>query len=183
MKPDPDKVLHSVKRMMLSHHPPMHNDRTILLCLGCHKFRLCSRCMGLLIGFITVFLLAKVIILQVLDRYYVAWFILFCPLPAIIDFHGQLMSIWKSTNLRRIFSGFILGAGISLSLLRFFSGHYLFFIVIPCVIGLYFMWIALNWQRINCLLRHLRMYEDYYETCCCEDARRAVSRMQIKQSL
>lgn len=177
---DSDSVIHSVRRLMLSHHPPRHNNRTVMFCWGRHKFRVCSRCLGFVVGFLTVLLLVPAVNLPAWDRWFVVWLVPLCPIPAIVDFHGQMMGLWESTNLRRILTGMILGTGVSLSILQVSNGNYLFATVIPCVIGLYFAWVALNWQRVACMLRHLRMYARYYERCCCEDARRAV-RKRLKK--
>jgi len=175
-----ESAIHSVSRLLLSHHPPQHSNRTILLQCGRHKFRVCSRCMGFIFGFIIPSLLAFALNLPVRDRWFVVWLVLVSPIPAIVDFHGQLMDSWESTNLRRILTGMILGTGASLSILKVLNGNYLFAAVIPCIVGFYFAWVALNRRRMTWMLRHLRLYSKYYERCCAEDARKAVHNIITK---
>ena len=181
--PDSDSTIHSVRRLLFSHHPPQHSNRTVMFCFGRYKFRVCSRCLGLVVGFLTVIILFLTVKLPVSDKWFVMLLIPLCPIPAIVDFHGQLMDLWESTNPRRILTGMILGTGVSLSVLQVSAGNYLFAVVIPCIIGLYFTWVALNLQRIASMQRHLCMYARYFERCRCEDARRAVCNILKKKTL
>lgn len=174
---DSESAIHSVSRLLLSHHPPQHNNRTVILHWGCHRFRVCSRCLGFSLGFLTAFLLGPAVELPMWDRWFAVWLVLASPIPAIVDFHGQLMGSWESTNLRRILTGMILGTGASLSILQVLNGNCLFAPVIPCIVGLYFAWVASNRRRLTRMLRHLRLYLRYYERCCAEDARKAVRNM------
>ena len=175
-----DRAVHSVGRLLLSHHPPEHIHRTVVLAWGRHRARVCSRCFGLVVGLLTVLLLVPAGNLPAWDRWFGAWLVLLCPIPAIVDFHGQLMGSWESTNLRRLLTGIILGAGVALSIWKVSAGNWLCATVIPCVIGLYFAWVVLNGRRFARMLRHLRMYAGYYERCRTEDARRAVRKMLTK---
>lgn len=177
---DSESALHSVSRLLLSHHPPQHSNRTIILHRGHHKIRVCSRCLGFILGFLIVLLLVLAENLPAWNKLFVVLLVLVSPMPAIVDFHGQLMGSWESTNLRRILTGMILGTGASLSILKVLNGNYLFAAIIPCIVGLYFAWVALNRRRMTWMLRHLRLYSKYYERCCAEDARKAVHNMIAK---
>ena len=177
---DSESAIHSVSRLLLSHHPPQHSNRTVILHWGRHRFRVCSRCLGFVLGFLTAFLLGPAVNLPVWDWWFAIWLVLVSPMPAIVDFHGQLMVSWESTNLRRILTGMILGIGASLSILKVLNGNCMFAAFIPCVLGFYFAWVTLNRGRMTRMLRHLRLYSEYYERCCAEDARKAVHNMITK---
>lgn len=170
-------LVHSVGQLLLSHHPPEHIHRTVVLGWGRHRTRVCSRCLGLVGGLLTVFLLVPAGNLPAWDMWFAAWLVLLSPIPAIVDFHGQLIGSWKSTNLRRTLTGAILGAGVSLSIRQVSAGNWLLVTIIPSVVLLYFVWIALKRHRLARMLRHLRVYAAYYERCRAEDARRAVRKL------
>jgi len=95
---------------LLSHHSEAFYSRTIKIS---SSVRLCTRCTGMLTGFVTLLLL-EYLILPVIP-----WFIAFplmisFVLPAIIDWTTQKYRLRESNNGIRLITGFLLGAAFPL---------------------------------------------------------------------
>lgn len=93
--------------------------------LGCHQlaersfflhgcqFPVCARCTGVLMGYVVALLTCA---------FYLPpwWGIGCCLLPMAVDWGLQFFRIKESTNLRRLFTGFIGGYGLMMLYLRLF---------------------------------------------------------------
>jgi len=162
-----------VARLLLSHHPPEHEHRTVTLGWGRGRVQVCARCLGMLIGLLLVAVLAGVG--PALPAGQPAWWcILLLSLPAVVDFHGQLMRRWESSNLRRLLSGAAFGAAVALSVGEAVAGRWIAALVVPALLVGYFTWLALGRRRLVRTRQHLRLYVAYYDRCRAEDARHAV---------
>ena len=168
-----DAQRHSVARLLLSHHPPEHAHRTVTLGWGRCRVQVCARCLGMLIGLLLVGVLVGVGPALPAGQP-LWWCILPLSLPAMVDFHGQLMRRWESRNLRRLASGAAFGAALALSLGEAAAGRWVAALVVPAVLAGYFAWLPLGRRRLARARQHLRRYVAYYDRCRAEDARHAV---------
>ena len=95
---------------LLSHHSEAYYCRTLKIT---ESVRLCTRCTGMITGFITF------ILLEFLVFPTIPWFIAF-PLmisfviPAIVDWVTQKYRMRESNNVLRLITGFLLGAAFPL---------------------------------------------------------------------
>ncbi|NLX93608.1 MAG: DUF2085 domain-containing protein [Clostridiales bacterium] len=90
-------------------------SRFLQIFCGCHcrpdrsffykgrQFPVCARCTGVLLGY-----LLGILWLIVFSRWHIAFCLLAC-LPLIMDGIGQQKGKWESTNLRRLWTGLMLG--------------------------------------------------------------------------
>jgi len=168
-----DAQRHSVARLLLAHHPPEHEHRTVTLGWGRGRVQVCARCLGMLIGLLLVAVLAAVGPALPAGQP-LWWCILFLSLPAVVDFHFQLMRRWESSNARRLASGAAFGAAAALSLGEAAAGRWIAALVVPAVLAGYFTWLPLGRRRLARMRQHLRLYVAYYDRCRAEDARHAV---------
>ncbi|MBN1359212.1 MAG: DUF2085 domain-containing protein [Sedimentisphaerales bacterium] len=171
----PTESVHSVASLLLSHHPPEHGHRTIALGCGPWRVRVCSRCSGLACGGLLAYVL---LVCDVVDRapsWLVAGWLLLAPWPALVDFHGQLMRRRESTNARRIATGAVFGSGVCLGIGQAFQGRWIAAAIMPSAFLVYLVWVTAGRRRVARLRRHLLSYAAYFDRCCAEDARAAVS--------
>ena len=166
---------HSVARLLLSHHPPEHAHRTITVGCGPWRVRLCARCLGLTAGFLLSWSLLAGGVAGRMPLWLTVSWLLLAPWPALLDFHGQLMGLWESTNARRLATGAMFGAGLGLGLEQALQGQWALAALVPAAFGIYLSWATTGRRRAARLRRHLRLYAAYYERCQAEDARWAVS--------
>ena len=164
----------SVLEMLISHHPPVHFNRTISLKWGRTHIRLCSRCLGGLLGILTVMVLTWVgATLSPWPGTVLAWLTL-APLPAVLDFHGQMMFRWESNNTRRLLTGICLGASLFMMLKTFATGNWVLACMMPMTLVSYFVWIGLNRRRLVRLLQHITLYATYFQECRLREMRKAM---------
>ena len=97
-------------------------------------------------------------------------------LPAIIDFNRQLLGKYESTNSRRLITGCMYGYGLAWSIWEFAQGRWSPLLLITAALSGGFMWVALSRRRFVRLLRHLELYQEYFERCRADDVRRAAQR-------
>lgn len=97
---------------VLSHHVPSRYSRTLAVRIGTRVVRLCSRCTGQLLGagvYLTVLLSGAAAVGAILaPQIQLIWVV--APLPAAVDWLGQAVRGWESTNVRRVLTGALLGA-------------------------------------------------------------------------
>jgi len=138
--------------MIISHHAPIDYDRTLKI----YKFRFCTRCLGVFIGFIfTLLLLPLTHALENINMFY--FFIFFLPIPAVIDFLCHELQWFKSNNYLRLLSGILLGVPIGLSILFIkVSFIYLFLLILWYVVIEFF--VAYFLKSKNHLEKYLRKY-------------------------
>ncbi|MBN2137901.1 MAG: DUF2085 domain-containing protein [Sedimentisphaerales bacterium] len=175
-----DEPEHSVKRFLLSHHPPRHIHRTIRLRCGNSEYRICARCLGLVSGMIAAGLLSAAGLHFNADGIFGRALLPAMTLPAIVDFASQLTRKRESTNLRRLLTGALFGAALALSIHRVSQGQWADASTIVLLVAAFFVWTVSSRRRLAGMLRHLRLYAEYYERCRADDARRAANRRTIK---
>ncbi len=101
------------------------------------------------------------------------WLLPLMMLPAVIDFHGQLMRRWESSNPRRLLSGGSFGLALGWAAAAATCGHWQPAGVSAVGLLAYFGWLAAGRRRVARLGQHMRLYVEYYERCLAEDTRRA----------
>jgi len=169
-----DGATDSVAALLLSHHPPEHAHRTVALGWGARRVRVCARCSGMVIGAAAAMVAVAVAGLGDGFGWSIACFALAAAVPAVVDFHGQLMRRWESTNVRRFVTGAAFGAGMVVSLNHSAAQPWAWAVSVPALLILYFIWVAAGRRRSARLLLHVRKYAAYYDRCRAEDARRYV---------
>ena len=104
--------------MLLSHHPPCDRDRTF----GIGRFRICTRCFGVLLGLLIALGLRLAWLPDVFPS---LWLLLFAlPVPAFLDFTAHESGWWRSTNLRRLITGLLFGFGAGVVVEGFVEGFF-----------------------------------------------------------
>ncbi len=174
---DANHNVHSVARLLISHHPPEHLHRTLRV-PGTQTVHVCSRCLGMALGAVFAMVAACFGWIHGGDSGQLGQLVPMMILPAVADFHGQLMHRWESTNYRRLVSGGLFGFALGYSLIAIERGNWLPAIVLVAVLLGYFAWLASGRRRVVRLVQHLRRYVAYYERCRVEDARRASGTVQ-----
>jgi len=168
--------VHSVARLLLSHHPPVHGHRTVKVACGPWEWWVCARCLGLTLGVLSSSILSGCGLADRIPAWIMVTWLLAAPGPALVDFHGQLVGSWESTNARRIVTGVLFGTGVGLCVGQAVGGGWAPAAILPSVLAVYLGWVLRGRRRAVRLLRHLRLYEAYFERCRAEDARRAVGK-------
>jgi len=171
----PKAVEHSVARVLFSHHPPEHICRTLTVAWGRHRYHVCARCSGVVLGAIVFGVLWGAGVRIEAGPFCVPLVLVFV-LPGVVDFNRQLVGLKESTNGRRVITGAMFGFGLAWSVVGCAEGQWMGLAITVLVIGGYFAWLVLSRRRLVRLLRHLRMYGEYYERCRAEDVRRAASK-------
>lgn len=129
-----DKVLATTERdlyyLLLTHHEVSASDHTFYFQFGRTRIYFCSRCSGMVIGIITSIFFVH-IVQRIFDTQFsqeVALFIIIIfPLPGLIDWGTQKLSLRKSTTGSRLFTGFIIGVAAHFIS---FTGKYYFLTII-----------------------------------------------------
>jgi len=94
------------RKYILSHHLPKDYKRCIKFEVNNKVYLICSRCLGLYLGFI-IFLPLFFMFQNFL--YNINFILYLLPLPAIIDWSIHRFGIYQGTNSSRIATGFFLG--------------------------------------------------------------------------
>jgi len=155
----------SLARFLFSHHPPEHRHRTV--CLGWRggRYRICARCLGIAGGLI-LFVALRILGLRPPES---AWLVLAsiagAALPAILDFHVQLMGSCESTNPRRILTGVAFGCALALSATEAWTARWPLAATLPVLLLSYFIWIACTPRGLARLLVHIERYAQHYDRC------------------
>lgn len=105
--------------------------------LGCHQmpdrsfsykgyqFPVCARCTGVIIG-------EFVSLISILFALRISWaYAIVMIIPLVIDGGLQYINVWKSTNLRRIITGFLAGFGLT------FVYYYTFVLIFRVLLSLF----------------------------------------------
>ncbi len=171
-----DQLRHSVATLLLSHHPPEHLHRTLALGWGRHRVRVCARCLGIAAGAVLTAAAVRLNWLPDAQGWLASLCILAASVPAVVDFHGQMMRRWESTNPRRVVTGAAFGAAVVLSVHMAALGLWLHAVGVPIMLTLYFAWVRIGRRRFVRMLQHLQLYTDYYGRCRTEDLRDCVRR-------
>ncbi len=103
----------SIKKFLLfllSHHSEEYYSRTLKIN---SSIRLCSRCTGMFIGFITIILL-EIFLFPVIPWFFAYPLMVSLVIPAIIDWTTQKYRLRESNNKLRVLTGFLLGAAFPL---------------------------------------------------------------------
>jgi uncharacterized membrane protein len=133
----------------------------------------CTRCLGITGGALSAVIAAWLGWPCAAPPVRLGWLVPVMMLPAVVDFHGQLMHRWESTNLRRLVSGGLFGLALGWSVAAVTWGSWQpAGALVGGLLG-YFGWLAAGRRRVVRLMQHVRLYVDYYERCRAEDARRA----------
>lgn len=172
----------SVGFLLLCHHPPQHMNRTITFKIKGKAISVCARCSGILAGILLVLAAGLAGFLPPLTPQMCLLVVLACSVPAVLDFHLQLMSIKESTNFRRINTGALFGVAVALSLRQVMRGSLIALIFIPLILIAYLSWIFNNQARGKHLLLHLELYREHFERCRAEDIRAGID-AKIKRAI
>ncbi len=139
--------------MVISHHPPSQNDRTIII----FRQRVCCRCFFIVLGTISILIIFKQF--QHISLNYFLIIGIFSPLPACVNFILTEISKSRNSNLKRSLTGYILGFSTGTMLHLFLQG--LFFTSI-CIF-IYFIvmefFIVSLLIKFNVLERFITEYE------------------------
>jgi uncharacterized membrane protein len=161
-----------VALLLLSHHPPEHRHRTVLLGWAGHRVHVCARCLGIASGVLLGVVISACRWTDPLSAGALLVMLLAASLLPVIDFHRQMMGLSESSNPRRLVTGCALGLAIAFSAARLLAAQPIFVLPVPLVLVGYFAWIAASGRRRVRLFGHLRPYVEYYSRCRAEDARR-----------
>lgn len=138
--------------------------------------RVCARCSGIAAGMLALCIAAYAGWLPPIPSHVCLAVVSACALPAILDFHLQMMGVSKSNNLRRILTGMLFGTALALCVRQILCGSLIALSFMPLILCLYFSLVAHRRNRVMRMVEHLQLYLDYYERCRAEDARASVMR-------
>lgn len=171
---------HSVMRLLLSHHPPEHVGRTLSVECGRNRWRICSRCTGILLGTCLFAATWSLGVVTELSSVTLPIVLTCLSLPAAVDFNAQLISRIESTNRRRLITGAMFGFAVSYSVCAALGGQLWApgFVIAVVLAG--FVWLVVSKRRLVRLLQHLKLYSEYYARCRCEDVQRAARKRVVK---
>jgi uncharacterized membrane protein len=99
---------------ILSHHTEEHLDRTISLKIFGREIRLCARCTGLTLGFVTGLVLLYFSVIPNLGEYLSLILAIVLALPTMVDWWTQSVFGRESKNYIRLPTGYSMGFGITL---------------------------------------------------------------------
>lgn len=110
-RPDPDFDFGSPWLLFISHHFPKDYDRCFIIHLGKMKLPVCSRCIALYPTMLALLILQFTLlkIPQSLDPLFIFIF----PLPAFVEWGLRKANAIKSSNVARVITGILFGAGLS----------------------------------------------------------------------
>ena len=146
-----------LRGLLLGHHPPPHLHRTLSVRLGRCRLHLCARCLGAALG---VGAALGLLLLPVRPAPALALCLgALLPLPAIADFHTQLLGRRESTHPLRLATGFLCGYAGGLAAASALRAPWALagLAVIPA-------YLAALYASRSCrpaLAAHLRLYADY----------------------
>lgn len=173
---------HLILRLLLSHHPPEHHERTITVFMGGREWRICARCAGISIGILSGILLALV---GLHAGPFSGGRLLLLPvamMPAMVDFALQLDARYKSNNPRRVFSGGLCGVVLAFVARDIWVGQWAALATCMLTIFAYILWLcAGNRRRAGNLIRHLTRYSDYFELCYAANVRYRINQAMMRR--
>lgn len=105
--------INSVKPYLLSHHSETEVRKYLIIC----NQRICSRCLGIYLGFLIGFFLFYFNLFQ---HYYLIY-ISFFPLPMLLDWLLTNRKIIQASNFIRVITGFAFGIAYIIGLLTVFQ--------------------------------------------------------------
>jgi len=153
-----------VRALLLSHHPPEHMHRTLRLALGERRVRVCARCTGIALGAISgVFLPLRDV--ASLSPWRCVAILAALAVPAVLDFHRQLVSGHESNNPRRVATGYCFGLALLAGCRLGFSCGWAIVLVVPLIVGAWMLSVAVRPSGRLRLIAHLQYYAAEYERC------------------
>ena len=169
---------HSVKKLLLSHHPPEHLDRTLQVGFKGARVHVCARCTGALGGLLVGVAALAIMGVPRLEPIPGAAVVAVLAGPAMIDFSVQLLTGYCSRNLRRVLTGFAFGMAVALAAGELAIGKPTCAATVAALLAIYLVLLCTGTRRRERLTEHLLRYREYYLRCRAEDARRAVQRLK-----
>jgi len=138
--------------MIISHHPPCYYECTFRI----GSIRVCTRCFGVLLG-------ALIIILQknlfIFTSTIPIWVTILLPLPAVIDFTSYRLELWGSNNIKRFFSGLLLGILVGIALCNLFYCHIFLGIIQIIWLVILELLVIIILKRAGKLEEYIKQYE------------------------
>lgn len=147
--------------ILLSHHPPNKLDHTIKIKFGKNPIYICARCSGLISGLIFSIAFAKYFDKIIIISYPIIFVI--CLIPGTLDWIYHHLNKWKSNNIIRVSTGFLLGIPIGLVISYTLYGNFLIlaeFVVLS--IG-YLILLLFLFSKFPLLGMHLQEYEEFLD--------------------
>ncbi len=103
--------------LLLTHHTVSQSDHTFVLKFGRTYIYFCSRCSGVILGGLIAFFFT-----HLFERIYhteinpitAVFLCVILPIPGLIDWGTQRLTLRKSTTESRLFTGFVIGSAIHL---------------------------------------------------------------------
>jgi uncharacterized membrane protein len=139
--------------LLAAHHPQTKLDHTIRLRLRGKNLYLCSRCTGLALGMLAVF------VANAVGWMFAPWLTLpligLLPLAAVADWFTQSAKLRKSNTGLRVTSGFLLGISEALALLLLFTGVFLGFLAAVGMAAIYATAVYVIASKTKCLQSYL----------------------------
>ncbi|MCW3995529.1 MAG: DUF2085 domain-containing protein [Candidatus Bathyarchaeota archaeon] len=135
--------------LLTAHHPNEKLDHTIRVGFGGRYIYLCSRCTGIMLAMLIVFV-SSAFGLQVPNAFYLP-LIAFLPLFAVSDWFTQSAKLRKSNTTIRVTTGLLLGIAEALSIQLLLMGLYFEFLVAFAFAGIYALSVYLIAYKTKCL--------------------------------
>lgn len=117
--------------LLLTHHTVSQSDHTFFLKFGRTYIYFCSRCSGVILGGIMAFFfthLIEKIYNTVITPELAVLLCVLLPIPGLIDWGTQRLTLRKSTTQSRLLTGFVIGS--ALHLMSFTREYYLLMILL-----------------------------------------------------
>jgi uncharacterized membrane protein len=139
--------------MLFSHHPPCQYNRTFVL----FRLRVCTRCTGLLVGFILLVIFAHLYLIEI-TTVLISSIVL--PLPAILNFTLTELGKKRNNGIKRFVTGLLLGIVLGLAIEQFIAGAiFIGVLILLWVVSLEFI-VAIILHKANVLNSFMRQYEE-----------------------
>lgn len=120
------------RKYLLSHHQRSEWHRCYKLSISGLNLRICARCSGIYPGIIAGFLTNYVFPLGL----YNFGLLIFLPLPALLDWIITSFTKWNGYNVVRTLTGFLLGYGYTIALVKLLLAFDMKVILLGVVYGL-----------------------------------------------
>jgi len=147
--------------ILLSHHPPNKLDHTIKIEFGMNSIYICARCLGLISGLFFSIAFAKYFNKIILISYPIIYVI--CLIPGTLDWIYHNLNKWKSNNIIRISTGFLLGIPIGIVISYTLYGKFLILAEFIMLSLGYLIVLLLLFSKLPLLGTHLQEYEEFLE--------------------
>lgn len=139
--------------MLLSHHPSCQYNRTFVL----FRFRVCTRCTGILIGLILLVAFAHLYLIEI-SAVLISSILL--PLPAILNFTLTELGKKRNNGIKRFITGLLLGIVLGLAIDQFVAGAvFIGALILLWIVSLEFV-VAMILHKANVLDSFMKQYEE-----------------------